>query len=123
MLRQMRMRPRGESDVGEMIVLVVFVAVLGLIGYGGYALYRDHVAKPDDKCYWMVEQAARGSDPCLLDVPSDVVARGSVMCMPYAQAQGHFVICAERQTLPDFANKAGRRICGQLAHICDETKK
>lgn len=101
---------RGDGD----ILALVFFAVVGLVVYGGYALWRDNVKAPDDKCYWLVRD--RGDSPvsCLVDVPPE-----DGKCMALEAFSAHQVLCGiNTEALAGFANKAGRRICGQVSKAC-----
>lgn len=99
---------RGDSDVGGTVASLVFLAILGLVAYGGYALWRDNYAAPDDKCYWLVKGDAYDF---LVDVPPKSCAEGEWV-------NQHKVNFGRPDGLADFAQKAGRRICGQSVSFC-----
>lgn len=42
----MRTNQRGETDFGETLVAIIFMAAACLVVYGGYALWQNHFAKP-----------------------------------------------------------------------------
>lgn len=94
---------------------MVFIGFLALVGYGGWALYRDHVAKPDDGCFWLVFEAGGPYEgKWLLDTPPP---EG---CVRRAFVQSHFVKWSrDVDELAAFNQKAGRKICGQSTTLCD----
>lgn len=105
-------KPRGENELWGL----AFFAVLGLLCYGGYALYRDHVAKPDDSCYWLVRDDSAAM--WLIDAQPD----GSCAHLDFAQK--HLVKSAPSvDELATVTQKAGRRICGQVVPFCEGQKR
>lgn len=99
-----------REKIFELVFMSGVFCVLGLGAYGAYAAWNDARA-PDDHCYWLANDVA-GRPPCLLDTPP----RGSCVKMDFVYA--HQAMCAPIDRLGDFAQKAGRRICGQATQIC-----
>lgn len=94
-----------------MVALAIAFSVLALAAYGGYTLWLER-QQPDDRCYWMSDDKVP-FNPCLLDAPPP---KGACVKMDFVYA--HQVFCSERERLAEFAQKAGRRICGQVSKTC-----
>lgn len=95
--------------------MVVGLVVLGLLIYGGVALWRDFVSTPDGGCYWLLKDDER-SRLCLLDAPGDK------WCVSDSFAGSHMMGCFKSpgalEAIADFTQKTGRKLCSPSLFVC-----
>lgn len=110
------MNKRGEIDW----VVLVILGILALAAFGGYSLYKHNVAAPDEKCFWMVRSSDLPLMVWVIDVPPSQDTGG---CPHFDFLRKHEVSFGETKAAVEFANKAGRKICGQIVDQCPPPKQ